>query len=309
MADIVISEFMDEPAVDNLRRDYDVLYEPTLVDQTDDLVKAVQGASALIVRNRTQVRGAVLEAGVKLKVIGRLGVGLDNIDLEGCEARDIAVLPASGANDLAVKEYVIAGLLLLFRGAYHASDDMVAGLWPRENLIKREISGRSLGLIGFGDIARDVAVAAQALGMVVSAYDPFVTGNDLIWQAMEVTNATLEHILSESDAISLHVPLTDGTKKFINANALSLMKPEAFLINSARGGVVDEAALASALKEGKLAGAMLDVFEQEPLLADSVFAGVPNIILTPHIAGVTEDSNVRVSAVTVKNVRNVLEGK
>ena len=309
MADIVISEFMDEPAVDNLRRDYDVLYEPTLVDQTDDLVKAVQGASALIVRNRTQVRGAVLEAGVKLKAIGRLGVGLDNIDLEGCEARDIAVLPASGANDLAVKEYVIAGLLLLFRGAYHASDDMVAGLWPRENLIKREISGRSLGLIGFGDIARDVAVAAQALGMVVSAYDPFVTGNDLIWQAMEVTNATLEHILSESDAISLHVPLTDGTKKLINANALSLMKPEAFLINSARGGVVDEAALASALKEGKLAGAMLDVFEQEPLLADSVFAGVPNIILTPHIAGVTEDSNVRVSAVTVKNVRNVLEGK
>ena len=309
MADIVISEFMDEPAVDNLRRDYDVLYEPTLVYQTDDLVKAVQGASALIVRNRTQVRGAVLEAGVKLKVIGRLGVGLDNIDLEGCEARDIAVLPASGANDLAVKEYVIAGLLLLFRGAYHASDDMVAGLWPRENLIKREISGRSLGLIGFGDIARDVAVAAQALGMVVSAYDPFVTRNDLIWQAMEVTNATLEHILSESDAISLHVPLTDGTKKFINANALSLMKPEAFLINSARGGVVDEAALASALKEGKLAGAMLDVFEQEPLLADSVFAGVPNIILTPHIAGVTEDSNVRVSAVTVKNVRNVLEGK
>lgn len=308
MADIVIAEFMDEPAVDRLRQEFDVLYEPSLVDRPDDLAKAVRDARALIVRNRTQVRDAVLDAGVNLKAVGRLGVGLDNIDVKTCKVRGIAVFPASGANDLAVKEYVIAGLLMLFRGAYHATDDMRAGLWPREQLMKREISGRSLGLIGFGSIARDVAAAVQALGMSVSAFDPFVAADDLVWQAMNVANSTFEQVLSESDAISIHVPLTDGTKHLINADALSLMKPSAYLINSARGGVVDEAALATALREGKLAGAMLDVFEQEPLPADNLFGDVPNLILTPHIAGVTEDSNVRVSAVTAKNIRDALKG-
>ncbi|MEL0107947.1 MAG: hydroxyacid dehydrogenase [Rhodospirillales bacterium] len=309
MADVVIAEFMDEDAVEALRRNYDVLYEPTLVDNPDKLADVLTEARALIVRNRTQVRGAVLDAGKKLEAVGRLGVGLDNIDTLTCEARGIKVLPASGANDLAVKEYVIAGLLMLFRGAYHASDDMATGLWPREKLMKREVSGRSLGLIGFGSIARDVAAAAQLLGMSVSAFDPYVAADDLVWQAMDVANVTFEQVMRESDAVSLHVPLTDGTKNLIDQKALSLMKSDAYLINSARGGVVDEAALAKALKDGTIAGAMLDVFEQEPLPAENVFAGVPNLILTPHIAGVTEDSNVRVSAVTVKNVRDVLEGK
>ncbi len=309
MADVVIAEFMDEDAVEALRRNYDVLYEPTLVDNPDKLADVLTEARALIVRNRTQVRGAVLDAGKKLEAVGRLGVGLDNIDTLTCEARGIKVLPASGANDLAVKEYVIAGLLMLFRGAYHASDDMATGLWPREKLMKREVSGRSLGLIGFGSIARNVAAAAQLLGMSVSAFDPYVAADDLVWQAMDVANVTFEQVMRESDAVSLHVPLTDGTKNLIDQKALSLMKSDAYLINSARGGVVDEAALAKALKDGTIAGAMLDVFEQEPLPAENVFAGVPNLILTPHIAGVTEDSNVRVSAVTVKNVRDVLEGK
>ena len=142
MADIVIAEFMDEAAVEDLRRDYDVVYDPGLVDRADDLLAAVAGCRALVVRNRTQVRGALLDAAPRLVALGRLGVGLDNIDIAACQARGIAVLPATGANDLAVAEYVIAGLLMLLRGTYHASARVLAGEWPRMDLMGREIAGR-----------------------------------------------------------------------------------------------------------------------------------------------------------------------
>ena len=140
MADIVIAEFMDEAAVEDLRRDYDVVYDPGLVDRADDLLAAVAGCRALVVRNRTQVRGALLDAAPRLEALGRLGVGLDNIDMEACAARGIAVLPATGANDLAVAEYVIAGLLMLLRGAYHAGARVLAGEWPRMELMGREVA-------------------------------------------------------------------------------------------------------------------------------------------------------------------------
>ncbi len=307
MADIVISEFMDEGAVNDLRRDYDVHYDPGLVDAPAALAEQVQAARALIVRNRTQVRGALLEAGRNLRVIGRLGVGLDNIDLEACKARSIRVMPATGANNIAVAEYVIAALLLLVRGAFAERGRMLAGEWPRQELMGGEVLGRTLGLIGFGGIAREVAVRAQALGMVVRAHDPLIPVDAPIWGSTGVQPVALPALLAQADAISLHVPLVEGTRHLIGAAQLAAMRSGAVLINTARGGVVDDAALAKALSAGEIAGAALDVFESEPLPAGSVFEGVPNLLLTPHIAGVTHESNARVGQVTAANVRRALE--
>ena len=308
MADIVIAEFMDEAAVEDLRRDYDVVYDPGLVDRADDLLAAVAGCRALVVRNRTQVRGALLDAARRLEAVGRLGVGLDNIDTETCAARGIAVLPATGANDVAVAEYVIAGVLMLMRGAYHAGARVLAGEWPRTQLMGREVDGRGLGLIGFGAIGRAVASRAGALGMTVAAHDPYVSPDDPAWAALSVAARDFDAIVADSDALSLHVPLTGETRHLIDGKALSRMRPGAVLINAARGGVVDEDAVAGALRAGTLGGAMLDVFENEPLAAGSALDGVPNLILTPHIAGLSEDSHRRISAVTAANVRRVLEG-
>jgi (S)-sulfolactate dehydrogenase len=306
MQKIVIPEFMDLEAVDFLAKDFDVVYDASLVEDMARLTELVRDADALIVRNATQVRGSLLAAALNLKAVGRLGVGLDNIDLPACEARGIKVLPATGANDVSVAEYVIAGALMLIRGSYFSTLAVQQGKWPRNQLIGREVEGTTLGLIGFGSIARHVARRAIALGMHVVAYDAFLTPHHPAWADHGVTPATLDDVLAKSDVLSLHVPLTDGTRALINADAIARMKQGAIVINTARGGVLDDVAVANALREGKLGGAMIDVFPVEPLPADNVYVDVPNLILTPHIAGVTQESNVRVSAVTAENVRRIL---
>jgi len=310
MPKVVISEFMDEAAIAEELAGFDTLYDPGLVDRPDALAAALAGADALIVRNRTQVRGALLAAARDLKVVGRLGVGLDNIDVAACRDRGIAVYPATGANDGAVAEYVVATAMLLLRGAYGATARVAAGTWPRNALMGREIAGRRLGLLGFGSIARETARRAAALGMDVAAHDPFVDPRDPAWSPTfgPVRNRDLDALIAESDVLSLHVPLTDQTRGLIDATALARMPKGAILINAARGGIVDEAAVADALRTGHLGGAALDVFDREPLdaQAGTVLADVPNLILTPHIAGVTQESNVRVSSVTARAVRRHL---
>ncbi|MEE7468308.1 3-phosphoglycerate dehydrogenase [Methylobacterium oryzae] len=310
MPKVIISEFMDEAAIAAELAGLDVQYDPGLVDRPEDLAAAVAQADALIVRNRTQVRGALLDAARDLKVVGRLGVGLDNIDVPACRARGIAVYPATGANDGAVAEYVVATAMLLLRGAYGASAAVAAGTWPRNALMGREIAGKRLGLLGFGSIARETARRAAALGMAVAAHDPFVAADDPAWSPAygPVQREALDALIAQSDVLSLHVPLTDRTRGLIDAAALARMPRGAILINAARGGVVDEAAVAASLRSGHLGGAALDVFDREPLdaAAGAVLADVPNLILTPHIAGVTQESNVRVSAVTAAAVRRHL---
>lgn len=309
MSEIVISEFMDEAAIAEALAGRDVLYDPGLVDRPHDLAAALADCRALIVRNRTQVRAALLDQAPVLKVVGRLGVGLDNIDVEACQARGVAVRPATGANDLSVAEYVITAALMLLRRAWFASDQVAAGAWPRMDLIGGELAGRTLGLVGFGAIARLTAAKAQGLGMAIAAFDPFVPVSSDIWATTGVRPLALDDLLATCDVVSLHTPLTDQTRHMIDAAALARMDPHAILINAARGGVVDEAALVEALKAGQLGGAALDVFETEPVTAASgaMFAGAPNLILTPHIAGVTEESNVRVSRVTAEAVLAVLK--
>jgi (S)-sulfolactate dehydrogenase len=292
---ILITEFMDAPAVDRLRAAHPVTYDPGLADRQDDIPAMMPGVRALIVRNRTQVREAILDAAPDLACVGRLGVGLDNIDVALCEGRGVAVYPATGANTLSVSEYVIGTAMALLRGAYAANAEMIAGAWPRNACAGRELSGKVLGLVGLGAIARDTAERARALGMEIAAFDPFVPGDDPIWRT--VGRLDMGALLAEADVLSLHVPLTSGTRHLIDAAAIAAMKPGAILVNAARGGVVDDAAVAEALRAGRLGGAALDVFETEPLTAEAarIFAGVPNLILTPHIAGVTVESNTRVS--------------
>ncbi|MDR3521619.1 MAG: hydroxyacid dehydrogenase [Acidocella sp.] len=296
MADIVIAEFMDEASVHRLQAKTPVLYEPDLVDRPDDLRAALGSARALIVRNRTQVRAALLDAGPKLQLVGRLGVGLDNIDLAACAARNIAVYPATGANDAAVAEYVVCTAMMLLRGAYRDTAAVAAGSWPRERLIGLEIAGKRAGLVGFGGTARQAAARLAALGMHISAADPFLPASHPAWQTAE--RLELSELFATCDVISLHVPLSAETRHLVNRETLALMKPNAVLINAARGGVVDEAALADSLRARQIAGAALDVFENEPLdtVHGALFQGIDNLILTPHIAGVTAESNVRVSS-------------
>lgn len=302
MADIVICEFMDEAAIKAQLSEFDVLYDPALVDEPLRLHAALGKARAIVVRNRTQVRGALLDAAPALKVVGRLGVGLDNIDLEECRKRGIAVFPATGANDVAVAEYVIAAAMTLIRGAYGASGEVADGKWPRNRMIGGEVFGRRLGLVGYGAIARETASRARALGMEIAAFDPHLPAGDARWKG--AMRLSLDELLATSDVLSLHTPLTDETRRMIDADAIARMKPRAIIINAARGGVLDETALAEALRSARIAGAALDVFEEEPLTAQSgaKFRGLSNLILTPHIAGVTDESNVRVSRLTLENV-------
>lgn len=304
---IVITEFMDEAAVASLQKKFDVMYDPTLVDRGEEMHAKLADCDALIVRNRTQVTAALLQRAPALKVVGRLGVGLDNIDLPACKARHVEVIPATGANALAVAEYVIGTAMMLLRGIYFSSVAVAAGDWPRGTLSNgREIGGKVLGVVGFGGIGQLTAKLARGLGMQVIASDPMIAADSPIWQQQEVGYRSLDGLLADSDVVSLHIPLTPETKNLLGQTRLAMMKADAILINSARGGVVDEAALVAALKAKRLGGAALDVFDDEPLKAGSALADCPNLILTPHIAGVTSESNERVSSMIAERVSTFL---
>ena len=305
MTDVLITEFLDEEALAALRTDYAVHYDPSLCEKPAEIIALAPGVPALVVRNRTQVRGEVLAAFDRLKVIGRLGVGLDNIDVAAAEAKGIEVCPATGANAASVAEYVVAATLISLRNIWQANEAVLAGKWPRNQLMFNEMQGKRLGLIGFGSIGREVARRALALGMEVVVVDR--PGTDpAAFAAAGVTLVDKPTLLATSDVVSLHAPSTPETYHLIDAVAIAAMKPGAILINSARGGMVDEVGLAAALHAGHLRAAVLDVFEDEPLKAGSGLIGVPNLLLTPHVSGVTAESNERVSAVTVANVKRVL---
>lgn len=308
MPDVVITEFMDTQAVEGLSADLDVLYDPDLADDRARLLEEISQTVALVVRNRTVVDAEVLDSAPRLQMVARLGVGLDNIALDLCEARGIEVAPAVGANAIAVAEYVIGALLAMLRGVFGLTEHVSLGRWPRKQAVGRELAGRRLGLVGYGLIAREVAARTSSLGMRVAAYDPYLPEEDEAWSSADRV-VDLEELMASCDAISIHVPLTDATAGLIDSEMLDKMRRDAVLVNTARGGIVDEAAVVTALNEGRLRGAALDVFSSEPLdaAAGSRFADVPNLILTPHVAGITEESEVRIGAMTAASVRRALE--
>ena len=307
MARIVISEFMDERAVAQLAAVHDVLYDPLLVDDAPRLITEAQGADALIVRNRTQVRQALLSALAHCKVVGRLGVGLDNIDVAGCEARGIRVIPASGANALSVAEYVIASAMMLLRGACASTQAVAAGQWPRAALSDgRETAGQTLGVIGFGSIGQTTARLAQALGMKVMAFDALLALDAPVFAQNGVRGATLDELVGSADVVTLHVPLVDTTRGLFNAARIASMKKGAILINTSRGHIVDLAAMVAALRAGHLGGAAIDVFDAEPLQASEALRDCPNLLLTPHISGLSLQANERVSFMIAEKIMEEL---
>ena len=308
MTKVVVSEYLPDVYLDLLRSRYDVVYDPDLHGDRARLLAELANAEAVFIRNRTRVDDELVGAAPVMCVVGRLGVGLDNIDLEVCDRAAVTVLPAVGANAVSVAEYVIGAMLVLVRGVYGMTPSMIAGEWPRQgHAFGRELSGKTLGLIGLGSIARQVATRAAGLGMTIVAHDPFLPHDDPVWST--VGRRDLANLLRDSDVISVHVPLNDETRNLIDGDVLERMKPTAILINTSRGGIVDEAALASALRHGEIGGAALDVFESEPLGPGpaATFAGLPNLILTPHVAGNTDESVDRVARMIVEAVIDALE--
>ena len=308
MKRVVVSEFLPDVYLELLRSRYQVIYDPDLYGDRPRLLGEVGDAEAILIRNRTRIDHELLGAARSLRVVGRLGVGLDNIDMEGCARLGVGVIPAVGANAVSVAEYVMGAMLVLTRGVYAMTSSMVAGEWPRQgHAFGRELSGKTLGLVGLGSIAREVALRADSFAMRVVAHDPLLPGDHPVWDT--VGRVDLETLLSAADVVSLHVPLDDGTRNLIDATALSLMKPTAILVNTSRGGTVDEAALADALRNGRIGGAALDVFASEPLGPEpaATFAGLTNLLLTPHVAGNTEESVDRVAKMIVDAVIDDLE--
>ncbi|HEU4918065.1 MAG TPA: hydroxyacid dehydrogenase [Acidimicrobiia bacterium] len=308
MSSILVSEYLPEEHLDRLRARHEVVYDPDLCTDRPRLLAEVADVDAIFTRNRTRIDKELIGVATHLRVVGRLGVGLDNIDLAGCEAAGIRVIPAHGANAVSVAEYVIGAMFVLVRGVYGMTPSMLAGEWPRQgHAFGRELMGQTLGLIGFGSIARHVASRATGLGMVIIAHDPFLPEDDPAWAP--VRRVEFDDLLAISDVVSLHVPLDSGTIDLIGEKALAGMKPTAILINTSRGGTVDEPALAAALRRGALGGAALDVYATEPLgpEAASVFAGTPNLLLTPHVAGNAREAVDRVATMIVEAVLAELE--
>ena len=299
---ILITEFMDEDAINLLKKKYDVHYDISLAEDSNSLVKLINKMKALIVRNKTLVTRELIENAPNLTCVGRLGVGLDNIDLNACEEQNITVYPALGANSHSVAEYVICASMLLLRKAYFKKNEMIADNWPRQESSGSEVYGKTLGLIGFGDIAQKTRDLALGLGIKTVAYDPYLDKDSKVWK--ETKNLPLENILSISDIISLHIPLSKETKNLIDEKKLRLIKNSSVIINTSRGGIIDENSLAKLLKENKIGGAALDVFNKEPInkVNAKKFEGLDNIILTPHIGGVTKESNERVSKMIAKKI-------
>ena len=272
----------------------------------DELCEAVADYDALVVRSQTKVTERVLEAGVRLQVVGRAGVGVDNIDLEAATRSGIAVVNAPTGNIVAAAEHTIALMLSAARMIPQAHASLISGQWRRSEFTGLEIRRKTLGLVGLGRVGAEVARRANGLEMRVLAYDPFVTAAHA--RSIDVELASFETVLRNADYISLHTPLTEQTRGIIGAAELALLKPSAFLINAARGELIHEDALLEAIEARQLAGAALDVFSQEPITESPLFRD-PRIIVTPHLGASTREAQFEVSVEVAEQVRLTLEGK
>jgi D-3-phosphoglycerate dehydrogenase len=269
----------------------------------DELKKKLDGVDFLVVRSATKVKRDVIEAGKDLKVIGRAGIGLDNVDLEAAKENGIEVHNTPGANALSVSELTMGMILSFFRFVPRGTYGLKEGLWEKKKLKGHEINGKTIGIIGFGAIGKDVAKKSRAFGLEVIAYDPFIKETDM---DVKLVN-DLDVLLENSDIISLHVPLTAKTKHIIGKDELAKVKDGALLVNLSRGGTVDEEALYNALLDEKLCGAALDVFEVEPPTDElrRKLLQFDNVICTPHIGATTFEGQRRVGLEMAGKLVNV----
>jgi D-3-phosphoglycerate dehydrogenase len=268
------------------------------------LKDALLDAAALIVRSETRVTGELMAAAPKLRIVARAGIGTDNIDLEEATRRGIPVLTAPGANSNSAAEHAMALMLSLCRKIPAAAQSMAEGKWDRKQFEGTELRGKTLGILGLGRIGTIMAKIAQAFGMTVIALDPFVLATHALSLGVELL--PLEAVLGRADIITLHIALTEDTRHLLNAERFGLMKKGMLIVNTARGALIDEAALITALASGQVGGAALDVFEPEPLAADSPLRRAPNLLLTPHLGASTREAQARVALEIAESVRDAL---
>jgi len=273
----------------------------------DELAAIIGDYDALAVRSETKVTADIIARAGKLKIIGRAGVGVDNIDVEAATNRGILVVNSPEGNTLAAAELTVAMLLALARNIAPADQALRGGKWDRKKYMGSEVYGKTLGVVGLGKIGREVVSRLQAFGMSVLGYDPYLKPEQA--ESLGIKLVDLDTLYRESDYITVHTPKTKETTGMINAEKLALMKPTVRLINCARGGIIDEAALAEAAKAGQIAGAAVDVFTVEPAAADNPLLGVPNILTTPHLGASTEEAQVNVALDIAEQIVEVLNGK
>lgn len=306
--DILISEKMAGPPFEKLQSEFRVQVDAELWRDQSRLLAAVKDARALIVRNQTQVTAELLAAASKLEVIGRAGVGLDNIDVPACTRAGVVVVSTPDQNSISVAELAIGMMIGLARMIPLADRHAKGGGWERQKFVGTELYGKTFGLVGLGRIGVLTAMRARGLGMRIIAHDNFVNPDSFAVTETQAKLVSLDELLQTADFVSCHVPLTPATKHLFNYQRFSQMKPSAYFLNLARGEVVNEADLAKALSEKKIAGAALDVREQEPAKPGPLDA-MDNVILAPHIAAFTKEGQARVNVAVCADVAKVLRGE
>ena len=305
MTKVLVSDPIDQAGID-------ILAQVAQVDQRaglseDDLKAMIGDYDALMIRSGTQVTAAVIEAGGRLRIIGRAGVGVDNVDVPTATQQGVLVVNSPEGNTIAAAEQALALMLSLSRHVPQAHASTMAGGWDRKKYVGNELYKKVLGVVGLGKIGSHVARVANAMGMEVIAYDPFISADRA--QQMQVRLSSLEDLFEQADYITLHLPRTPDTENLVNAALLGKMKSTARLVNCARGGIIDESALADALKAGVIGGAALDVYAQEPLAADSPLRSVQErLILTPHLGASTTEAQENVAVDVAEQIRDVLLG-
>ena len=305
MTKVLVSDPIDQTGID-------ILAQVAQVDVRTGLppeeLKAIIGDyDALMIRSGTQVTADIIEAATKLRIIGRAGVGVDNVDVPAATKRGVIVVNSPEGNTIAAAEHALALMLSLSRHVPHAHASTMAGGWDRKTYVGNELYKKKLGVVGLGKIGSHVARVAKAMGMEVMAYDPFISAERA--QQLQVRLLGLPALFAEADYVSLHLPRTPDTENLVNAELLATMKPTARIVNCARGGIVDEAALAEAVQNGVIGGAALDVYAKEPLAADSPLRKVTQrLILTPHLGASTEEAQENVAVDVAEQIRDVLLG-
>lgn len=307
MFHVVVSDPLSEDGLAVLRADDVRLTAPGKMSR-DEVLEAVADADALVVRSGTQVDRELLERGDTLKVVGRAGVGVDNVDIAAATERDVVVMNAPAANTVSTAEHAFALLLAMARHVPQGQVSLGAGEWARKQYVGTELRGKTLGIVGIGRIGREVGARALAFQMRVLSYDPYVpedAARDLGFEPL----ASLDDLLAASDVVTLHALVTPDTRNMVNADTLAKMKDGARLVNVARGALVDEAALAAALDSGKLAGAAIDVYAEEPPPPDHPLIDHPKVIHTPHLAASTHEAQALVGTLIAEQVLDYLRGE
>lgn len=300
---VIVCDAIDDVGITMLKKaGLVVVYKPEI--DPDELLGAAREFDVIIVRSRTKITKDVIDAAPNIKIIARVGVGLDNIDTEYAESKGIKVLNAAEAAMNAVSELVVGHMIALSRGIPKANDGMKNGKWLKKELVGSELRGKYLGIIGVGNIGRNLGRIAKCLRMNLIGYDIFPINQDYV-REVNMIKTDLKTLLENSDFVSCHVPLTEKTRHLINSETLSYMKPTSFLINTSRGEIIDETSLLSALADKKIAGAALDVFEVEPP-TNTELIKLPNIICSPHIAAQTKEAQELASTVIAEKVIQTL---